>query len=541
MGMGNMDAAAEVATAFMDDLGGGMVLATLLLIVVGGVWVRDAWREEADDQGLRALMMTSRHSSLILPPAAARDLQLRAKKMRRGRGRSVVDSFNTLVDTLHIRRTTSSLSNALSDAGSGTLSPPTAYLASDEEQRSSSPFDKVEVPPGCRPLIAFVNSKSGGGQGAVLLRSLKSLLNNYQVFDLAKGNPKKALAGFKALERFNVLVCGGDGTVGWILSAMDELGIPDVPVSIMPLGTGNDLARVLDWGGGYEGENVEEILAQIASGHIRGLDRWKFEISSGKAYNPTARWTNYISVGVDAEVALRFHEHRNELPKLHFARMVNKIWYFRHGVVQFLTQVYRKVFSKVEAIADATGEDPNKICKTVSLICDGTPLELPPDTAGVIVSNIGSYGGGASGLWPGPEEIDMHDEKLEVVAVTGVLHLTQIQLGLSSGINLGQYSTVAINTKKEMKMQIDGEPWRQPPCSISITHAGAVNMLCRTVDNSGASLKTLTDLLEWAEGERHVSHSQTKVLLAELRRRCNQQRAETKMRKSPSVLKLGSR
>jgi diacylglycerol kinase (ATP) len=150
---------------------------------------------------------------------------------------------------------------------------------------------------------------------------------------------------------------------------------------------------------------------------------------------------NYFGLGLDADICLDFHMAREENPNKFNSRfglillITFRIYFCFHRIQAkgyYLKTGIRKMMKK-GGLKDFT--------RDIVLEVDGKRVDLP-QLEGIVIMNILSWASGAN-LW-GHEKDEKfgrpthYDGMLEVVGVTGIVHLGQIQSGIRSGIRLAQ-------------------------------------------------------------------------------------------------------
>ncbi len=554
-------AAADAAAASAAGARQWCTLGPYRHMIVPPVYVRELPRPEgsAGEPARAAAGLSWRDSQEIVSKAMQKAAQLRRRARRKlgklqarstdgaagaGGGGSGGSSSATLADA---------------DAAADAADPAAAAAAAAPLRPPAACYELLRLPAEARPLLVFVNRRSGPQAGGTLLRRLRQALNPLQVWELPgeHGGPEAALALFARTPRLRIAVCGGDGTAGWVLAALDALWErqslgPEVskpPVAILPLGTGNDLARCLAWaasdGWGLEKgtPDVGRFLHDVDCSTVALLDRWSISIGSGNGNgngggaSVRKLMNNYFSIGMDAKVALDFHSTREAHPDWFQSQAGNKLWYT--GV----------------AAGELLAHSCSGLPKILKIECDGVPLELPPDLEGVVILNIGSYMGGVdlwkSGLRGGRQrgargaaataaaaasdassgsESDggdglvpqaMNDRLVEVVGHTGTWHLGKVQIGMSAALRLAQCARVRITTQAALPMQVDGEPWLQAaPCCLTIEHHSQALMLRRSRgEGDGAVMGVVSSVLDQAAAEGVIGAEQHRALVTEIARR----------------------
>jgi len=308
-----------------------------------------------------------------------------------------------------------------------------------------------------------------------------------------------------------------------------------LPAAIVPLGTGNDLARSLGWGKRLRAvSDVLDYLQWVTQATPVVLDQWRLVLRPHESLDESHKlrrqgshpqlvsdpdtsrqlnavmdealgmqapldmeqrevpevyvgfWQNYYSLGMDAKVAFYVDASRNgSMGRAFFRWGLGKVCYAWQGVRHSCCT--RRMTPQLQAIRMANAADEDD-ADTSSARTLSPPLEerLVQGRRGrlrqMVMLNINSYAAGLNVL-PRPGVASRipspSDGVLEVLGVrnpfTQLLHF----LGLAKPQYLASARQVGLRHAGGEWMQLDGEPWRlDSGCDILVEPHRQVTMLC---------------------------------------------------------------
>lgn len=168
-----------------------------------------------------------------------------------------------------------------------------------------------------------------------------------------------------------VVACGGDGTVHLALNSLPNM---EIPIAVIPLGTGNDFARYIGI------KNPIEGIETLRSGAARTLDFGVVTLAN----NETRKYVGVASCGFDAQVNERANTYRGPA-----------------GTLKYLLALLVELSKLSARELDITLSGDTKSKQTLTLVAIG---------------NTSSYGGGMK-MCP---SADANDGLLEVTFVAKV-------------------------------------------------------------------------------------------------------------------------
>ncbi len=270
----------------------------------------------------------------------------------------------------------------------------------------------------------FINPRSGRGAGRLLAAQ-------WAPYEPVSLDLERAAAqvGARVEAGDTVVVGGGDGTVSLVVAALFERGVgARVPVALYPLGTGNDLARALG--------------CLAPPDPMRFLDCVR---SSGGARREVAVWRagphyfiNYLSLGLDARILATAEPWRRYFPA-------------------------RPALRKLSLALAGLRHAGHRIREEVTVDTDAGRVNVR-GTSGLILSNVGYYGGGARVGTMDPEA-----PQLSVTRIKSNLDLLRLVLSrYRRGAPVLDYTLTssAHISGAPTPVEIDGEVTSFTPCAV---------------------------------------------------------------------------
>lgn len=227
-----------------------------------------------------------------------------------------------------------------------------------------------------------------------------------------------------------VVVCGGDGTVNFVVNAMKSQGL-DPAIGVIPVGTANDFASAIGMDSSIIGA-----ARQIAGGKIRRVD-------CGKVND--RYFVNILSFGVLTTTS----QHTSDIAK----HLIGKLAYLRKGVVDLL----------------------NLHHIPLKLRYNGEEIEV--DAAMFLAFN-----GNSAGQFKLAPKSNIEDGKLDILildydntARTCWNMMSYLINGKSEAVHHLRCERLEVDCNIEEHTDIDGQPGPQMPLSIECL-AGALKI-----------------------------------------------------------------
>ena len=256
-----------------------------------------------------------------------------------------------------------------------------------------------------------------------------------------------------------VIAAGGDGTVREVVSGLMDRreqhpGRPLPDLLVVPMGTGNDLARTLELP-----DTVPEMLAMLTNGRRRALDVLRWTLRPADGSDAKHGWCiNVIAGGFAAKL------------KETLTPEVKKFW----GPLAYA----RAAFSNVEEI-----EHPHKLTLSID---GGAPQTT--DAINVILGNA-RYAGGGIEVAP---SADPSNGLVELVVITpgGLLDLAEVTAKLLMGeVDESEHTlrasarTITLSAAPAIPFNVDGDPVGEGELSVEVV-PGALQVLVPAVSEA---------------------------------------------------------
>ncbi len=304
-----------------------------------------------------------------------------------------------------------------------------------------------------RKFHFLINPISGGGQGKVVFNFLPEIMRSmafgeqewereFSIYEQFEEQVKDALANSKC-----VVVVGGDGTAAAVFDVLlQHEEFRHVKIGLIPLGTGNDLARVLNLYSALVDRGLLYIVRKLIVAPSKSFDLWKI--------NGKFAMANYFSAGIDARIAHDFNRDRKEGKIAGNSVIKNKLHYVKRF---FADRSYRLETGDLH-ITDKSG---TKNSFTLA------------DYRTIIVGNIPSFAGGSNPFG----KSDVADGLLEVLRIKSIRSFLKA-ISIGAGNSVMKAKEIEIHLKKDEFIQIDGEDFSgKLEMPIRIEFGGRVEML----------------------------------------------------------------